>query len=368
MALVDYHQNTKTLEGQYIISHSALNELDPAIGGHPKAFFKALNDPGYEKTPSLERGDLLHLWMQHKDSFVIESTDKPTEKLAYFVERFYELYNKEKYKEHPIMLQVLAQDWKLGIEESIAYERVYRIVTGRADTVTSKDPDFALFIQCVRFARMDVNYNSTLKELTALKHFEENIQYLRFLQEASGRIILTAANKEILTNCYNSIQDHPFARHLAFELEGRHEVEMQWFSKQYSIYRKCKIDKMLVDEEHKILTIIDYKTTSYPVSLFIEPNGAYNKYRCGRQLVSYMDGFFQTHLDFNSAEWTINLYNIVVQTNGEFPTIVYRVAESAIYTYTTELRSLERRASSHIYEGIWNITEEERHHNYIEIK
>jgi hypothetical protein len=122
------------------------------------------------------------------------------------------------------------------------------------------------------------------------------------------------------------------------------------------LHRKAKLDKQIVNPYSRTLTVVDYKTTAYPVSSFASPDGAYYRYKLGRQLVSYADAFFSNNLSFNSGEWKTELFNIVVGTIDPYPVMVYK---TNLYNYKDELIKLEERAAYHIKNNQWKITMEE---------
>jgi len=354
--MIDYHKNNTNTQGQYIVSHSHLCQLDPALGGHPKSFYKALNTPDSFQTPSMEKGDLLHAWIQHKDSFIISDKDKPTEQVSKLVERFYNLYIKEVWKADPVFINSATQKLLVDPDDVESYKTLFKAVT-KEDANFDNGDYFQLLVRCFISARKDVAYNKGKLWATVVKDFIGAIEYFEFLKEANGMIILTPSTRDILTNCHESIRRHPFANKLLFEMEGEHEKEYFWRSNN-GLNRKGKLDKLII--RGKTLIIPDVKTTAYPVSTYA--NGEYNpyyKYANGRQLVNYADGFFANNSEENWAEWDVQLYNIVVQTTDEYPTMVYRTSNRKALELRDDLHALERRAIYHIENNIWDISREE---------
>jgi hypothetical protein len=175
--------------------------------------------------------------------------------------------------------------------------------------------------------------------------------------------------KETLNNCVDAVKDHPFASKLTWGTIGQTEVEYFW-TKNYdgfAMYRKGKVDKEIVDERTKTLIITDYKTTSFPVSTFANPDGSYHRYKLGRQLLNYSQGFFANHPEYNSGDWTVHLFNIVVSVIDPYPVMVYKTTN---FTYKDNLMLLERRAVWHIKNNVWNLTREEyenKDHQFIQL-
>lgn len=355
--MIEYQQTKKTESGDFIVSHSDLCKLDPTIGGHPKLFYKSLTDIEEKKyNPSFEKGDLLHLWMQKRNDFIIEDQDKPTDKPAELAKEFHKLYIKEGWKSDPIFLELRTHNTVVGIDESLKYKELFKVINRREGT----NDELALFIAAARFARKMAEYDKRLLEPTFIEHLKKVVPYIQFLSEANGKVILTAVNRDILTNCVESIKEHPFASKLSWGMEGNTEKEYFW-QRMYNgnvLYRKGKLDKEIVDPFNKRLVVVDYKTTSFPISSFVAPEGSYNRYKLGRQLTNYADGFFANHLDFNSGEWDIMLFNVVVQTIEPYPTMVFK---TPIYNFKDDLKDIEERAMYHISNNQWRITMEEAH-------
>jgi hypothetical protein len=366
--MIEYQKVKKTETGEFLVSHSHLNLLDPDLGGHPKLFYKALVDPEEDVyKPSFEKGDLFHLWMEQQGAFVIEEQNKPTEQPAKLVEVFNRLYVQEGWKNDPIFLEMRTHNTTIGIEENVLYQELWKKVNQRP--VENKE-EFASFVANARYARKIAEYNKNLKETTFIEHLSNNIPYLQFLKRADGKIILTAQMKETLNNCVDAVKDHPFASKLTWGTLGNVEVEYFWTKEYdgYSLYRKGKLDKETVDEKTCTLIITDYKTTSFPVGGFADPDGSYYRYKLGRQLQNYSQAFFANHPEYYSGDWTVHLFNIVVGTIDPYPVMVYRTNS---YAYKDNLMLLERRAVWHMRNNIWNMTREEAENKgqeFVEIK
>jgi len=365
--MIDYHKNNVNEQGEFVISHSHLCKLDPLLGGHPKSFYKALTDPNIGKdNPTFDNGNMLHHWLEHKDNFVISDINKPSEKLGQLADGINNLALEDNWKNDPMFLEVGKHDSQIQIEDYDTYKSIYQKIYTKAAT----QEELAIFVACIRFARKQINYNSNLVESTYLKKVQEIVPYLEHLREADGKVILTSREKDTLNNAQESLANHPFAAKLIFEQKGINEQEFFWkvpYSANDStlsvneipkfLHRKAKVDKHRIDEFNKTLDITDLKTSNFPVSTF--PTGAYTKYALGRQLANYQNAFFENHKEYISAEWKINLFNVVIQLNDEFPVMVFRTSNPSTFLFRKELADLEQRAAYHIERNMWNITMEE---------
>lgn len=362
---INYHSIGKSSNpSEWIVSFSSLCKLDPVLGGHPKIFFKYMMEEDGKTTPSMELGNLLHDWIHRKDQFIITDRNKPTEKLAQIAECFYNLYTKEGYKNDEGFLEYCTENYSIEIHVLEKYKEMYFEIGHNIDS----EDEIKLFIYAFRYSRKTVGYNKKLLEETVIDQFiPDGVPYVNFLQKASGKIILTPSERDIITNCYESLKRHPLGNKLFFELEGQHEQELFWQEEINGVIinRKAKLDKLIVDHETKTLIIPDLKTTNYPVSLFATgENCSYNKYNYGGQLVSYAQGWLKTNNI--SEQWKIHLFNVVVQTNNEFPVIVYKISDPDSKIKNRLKRLLERLAF-HIKTNNWELTMEEIQNEYIQL-
>lgn len=364
---IDYHSNNTTNTGEFIISHSMLCKLDPVLGGHPKIFYKALTEPAEEKA-TFNNGNILHHWMEHKDNYVTSELTKPGESGSNWAETFYNLYSREGWRNNAIFLNISSHETKVEKASIPLYSDLFQKINKRP---FSSEEEFVLFISLVRFSRTVADYNKTIKiEATLLEHFNKLTDYINFLQEATGKIILTNSERDTLTNCQQALRDHPIAN-LLMETPGESEYELFWKSDIRhegevigSLNRKGKIDKFIIDHDNKKVIIIDWKTSNPPAAHFTYPiEGAYWKYRNGRQLTGYADGLFRLRSEFQGYD--CDLINVVVQTNNEYPVIIYETHPHLFYRFRIEIKDLEERAFYHMTSNQWTITKEEADNNSI---
>lgn len=365
--MIEYHKSRGDLLNP-IVSYSALCALEE----HPLKFVKYITGEDSITTPSMTKGDLFHAWLEHRNNFIVSDLDKPAEKLAEFVDTFYKHYLLEEYKLDHMFNEYCKKDYGITMEDLNAYKDIFIALNGKSPN----DEETKLIIYSLRYCRDEVEFGGRLgvksawKEGTVIEKFKLQVPYLRFLMDSKGKTILTKNEKSILENCKESVARHPFANHLLFELEGQNEVELFWEETINGILirRKAKVDRIIVDKLNKKLIIVDPKTTAYSVNDF--PEGSYKKYKYGGQLNSYADGWFKTN-KINPEGWTIELYNIVVQTTDEYPckvfqTLVYRNSSGELCDYRID--QLKFDLIEHIKTQDWNITiEEKRNGGYVRI-
>lgn len=386
--MFDYHRNNGSITDP-IFSHSGYCRLEQ----HPQEYVKYATQEEKIQTPSMERGDLLHAWLQHKDSFVVSELDKPTASLANFVEKLHELYVLKGYANESRFVEYCKSDYSVDVECMAMYQDIFINIHHKV----AVGDELKVLIYVTRFAREEAEFGGkpgnkgAHKEPTVLENLKKGLEYLNFLTNSSGKIIMTKVDKNIVVNCNESLKKHPLANRLLFELDGLVEHEMFWEENIDGILikRKAKADKIIVDYNNKVLTVIDPKTTSKPVGTFaLGDHSPFNLYKYGRQLESYADAWFKTNPEVIRAEWKVQLFSIPVQTTDPFPTIVYKISPLIVHTaidamnptitlhpytisynkFQNELDRLNKRAAFHVKTGNWNLTmEEQMNEGYVEI-
>jgi hypothetical protein len=347
--MIGYFQNNGDITNP-IVSHSGLCLLED----HPLNFKEHIerSEDTVVLTPSLERGDLLHKWLEKPDEFVFAELDKPSPQMSLFSETFNTLYFKEGWKTDEGFIAEAEQPFSIDLKDRFVVQELYSSFFGEK----ASDEAIQLLSRCILYARKKAEVDKRLTDSTIFKKFEtECSAYIRFLHNAGNRIIVSKQDKEVLINAYQSLRSHPIASQY-LDSSFQSEVELYWTEKveDIIIQRKGKVDKLKF--ENNKLTIVDTKTTNYAIKDFRE--GAYKKWRLGRQLLSYAIGYcFQNNINFSDIE--IDLINVVVQTNRNYPTAVFKVTEKEKYNLLVSYRNIMDRAAFHISKQIWDITLEE---------
>lgn len=356
-----YHVNSGSISDP-IVSQSAMNTIDPDMGGHPLDFLafieRSAEDIKY--TPSLERGDLLHTWLEKQDDFVIAELPKPAPQMALFAERFNDLYIKKGYEKTEGFAEYAQGKISVDMNDLLSLNDIFVSFYGR----TGSAEDIQLLTRCIFYARKEAEVDKRLTDTKILAKFQEEcMAYIRFLQNAGDRYIMDVTTKNILINCHSSIMRHPFAKQFLHESYGS-EREIYWQESygDITLKRKGKLDKCKF--ENGILTINDFKTTAKPVSQF--KTGAYKQYNLGRQLYNYAVAFCSEN-NLNINEIQLNLFNTVVQTTGNYPTIVYKMSDNEIQLAKQSYESVSNRIVYHIKNNVWEVTMEEHQNGFIMI-
>lgn len=362
---ISYYEK-KTFTNESEISHSALCKLDPEMGGCPQAFINSFVEETKE-SPSMEKGNLLDSWLEKPSEFAVSELDKPTEKMADFTEQFFSHYLQdnalEKMQTNERFIEFCKQPLSLDLSETFTINDIYTTFTGKK----ADENEFQVLARSIFFARREAEVNKLWKPDTILNNFQTKcIPYLLFLQKANGKIILDKNTKEILGKCQSSLETHPIANKLIHHPLSMKQVELHWSKTMSTINlnRKARLDNIIVEATIKKITIIDNKTTAKPVALFKDNN--FDKYKLGRQLASYKEGFFKSK-EITPDGWTVDLINIVTQTTEPYTTQVYKLEPATAFNNYQDLQKIEDRTAFHIRTGIWELTKEEQENGFISI-
>lgn len=359
---IEYYSNNGNLNDP-IISQSALGYLDPEMGGHPTKFARFINSADESKiTPSLERGDLLHRWLEKPDEFIFADIEKPSEQLEKFSNSFYELYVNKLYEITEGFTEFCQSKISLDASDYIKINKIYQELN---ETSEVNQDNIKLLIYSILFSRQQAKVDKRLTDTKVIEKFEQCIPYIKFLKKATGKIAVTNQTKNILINCYESLKSHPIAKELLFEqsssiIKRQKELELSWkeLHLETLVRRKARLDQ--VDKTISHIRIIDTKTTAKDVSLFKE--GAFKQWKLGRQLASYGLGYQAANpSNYRQFEYI----NIVVQTTEPYPTAVYMITEDTIQKSINDYNNIMSRLVHHIKTQNWEITQEEYENNGI---
>lgn len=356
--MIGYFANTGDITNP-MVSHSSLNALEE----HPLNFREMIegSKEDIKVTPSLERGDLLHKWLENPEEFVFAELDKPSPQMSLFAEAFNTLYFKEGWKTHEGFMLIVEKPLSIDLKDIFIVQELFTSFTGQK----ANDEQIQILARCILYAREVAEVDKRLTDSTIFKKFESDCTpYLRFLQNAGNRTIVNKNDKQILINSHHSLQSHPIAKNYLGN-DFQKELEIYWteIHDEVIIERKGKIDKFKF--ENGKLTIVDIKTTSYPISNFKE--GAYKKWNLGRQLYSYATGYTLSVHGVNSVITEIELINIVVQTNKNFPTAIFKVSDTELVNLEHSYNNVMKRVAFHIKNQIWDMTMEEATEGFIMI-
>lgn len=348
-----------------VVSNSSLNWIDPLKKGHPKKFLDGLDgklDDFDGPNLSLERGNLIHAYVENKEQFIIEDLVKPSEGISLLMEEFSKLYI------------------QLEIDNDLVLENTSELLNTYVDYVDYKKLTESVYkhtqvsiqeirhiIYCITKAREITKYDKRLLIPTFIrKIINEGIEYFHFLFDAKGKIIMTTATKEIVENVIKSLESNNLVNKWIFP-EKYLDKERFTVYKELPIYftyrgisSKSKLDILIIDTKTDIAYVPDLKTYGLG-SIFgkflpneikdIDNNktdgSAVGNYRLHRQCALYQEA---VKFQFPKIKEVKSLL-IPVETTGYYECAVIHVSSPYIHLGILELNALYDRIKYHKENG-----------------
>lgn len=274
------------------LSNSRLRWINPAEGGSPELFA----NPPRLILGALNLGTFIHTSVLTPDEYYLApKIDKPSAKLGLVLDEIDRLLKSKKLK-------------------------------------------FDSFDDLVRTAALNVDYYSKTVDSkidsikTAWNQYATKIEELKPLAEGKPILALSNNDLDIATNCVNSLKNNPaimsklhptdvFGDPIESYCEDALFMDyiVTYQGKQCATLRfKLKIDNWTIDEDNKVVTVNDLKTTGKSVDHFVEPEGSLNKLHYYRQLAIYksilMYYLLKTRGTSETSGWTVNCNILAVET------------------------------------------------------
>lgn len=320
------------------ISNSALGLINYAQNGSPQRFLEGFSE---KKTQSLELGTMVHKMILEGDLYTISPIEKPSGKVGDIIEVIHRLTNEGMQYDDALKQACIECDYYKG------------------------DPGE--------------------KRLAEIK--SKGVEYLDFLRSNNGNaIVMTAAMKEKLKSCCNSINSNIELRKALFPkgeecyrelpILGNTRVVLQQKDEELDFIEekevivpiKCKIDFFSIDRINRTVNLVDLKTTSKPVQTFMgyyknyydgkmfKPTyvtGSYQNYCYYRQMSFYSDILMQYLLNAKIIDdsYKVSIKMAVVETCNPFASALMPVDEYSIREGRREYEQLLRIYGYHNLNG-----------------
>lgn len=366
-----------------VYSNSFGSWINPEEGGSPQKALQFFDNNIEEKeVKSLEKGKMVHLYMQFPKKFAIAEVPKPSDMLGTFTDNLYRIIS-ESLTIPETIDSLIRSDKKSSngqaveiLEIEAAYDKL---------SASLNIPKLEL-IRIVRYARIlgvDKPLYKTYSEPVLIgKFISEGLEYYKQKITLAGKIELTLADKKSIEGAIASLRLNSTACEL-LNLDNSifSETIQEW--KELDIYFlvndipcKARIDRLEIDHSTKTIKIVDGKTTSKSVYLF---KNTCEYYRYYRQMAFYRKAV-KTWIKDNPnifdvlitktggvpiSEYTIECYFIPVEMQDNFISTVYRVDEEYLSFGWTECISLLRRFQYHWSSCRWGKSMEEYQNNGI---
>ena len=282
------------------ISNSSLSFLCQDQNGSRLKYKKNYVDGEREefRSPSLENGKLIHLYIEDPDKFIVADIDKPSGMMGELVEAVYANH---------------------GFGEI-------------GDTIVSQCETLGL-------------YKSIKKKDTLVDKFEKDgREYYNHLVNTGDKdpeLVLTGKQKELIENCVNSLKSNPNTVSELFEVpegvERHNEFELYWNEEHTSQKMACKgmIDILDIDFLNKKVIIKDFKTTGKSIAGYKE---AFEYWHTYRQLAFYAYGLRKVMPEIKN--YKVEFQVIAIETTGLNECRVFEISEEQILKGIEEYISL----------------------------
>ena len=308
----------------------------------PAFLHKMLTDPPpEEKNPVLERGTMIHEYLLQPEEF----------------QKDYVVWNKSRpfSAQQEKFCQALASSLEIEPNRAIlsAYKEAYSTAGKSEDKMLSEGLKIA----------------STLKD------------YIDFLKENDGRIMITPSEAHMLEKIKKNVQSHKLAKSLLagpvaervwkfgvneackqIENEGllfQHEFHINW-SYEGKINCKSLLDSLTLDFKNKKATIMDLKTTA-KLWHFEESIEMYDYLR----QLDYYSMAVRWYLvnecgvtEYEIFEWTFEYYIIGIDTTGSNEIRVFKIGQKDVSSRDETILTALDRIAWHQRENKWEHSRE----------
>lgn len=313
------------------ISNSRLKYINPAEEGNPQLF----KTPPKLSTTSLVNGSAVHECLLQPAEFELApKLGKPTAKLGAVVEMVYDLRRK---------------GWKL---KDAIYEACNK-VSYYVNSIEKKIPSII---------EKGIKYYTARLEYDKKKREKEQI----FLSDSDHNTVTGC-----LKSCYNNqaIMNklHPtdiFGDPIESYCEDALFMDflVTYKDKYVKLPFKLKIDNWTIDEENKVVTLNDLKTSGKFVGIFMDPTeGSMEHYHYYRQMGAYGSILWKylekTRGVNKNTGWKMDVNMLVVQTIPPYTSRCFSVNKTQLKRGVNEFEQLMKRVAYYEIFGYKNEVE-----------
>jgi hypothetical protein len=304
------------------ISNSDLGELKVS----PRRFVMRKQREMQTKSAAMELGTLIHTFALEPDRFIMADIEPVGGKMGEYIKAYFELE-------------------KSGMEES-------------------KIPDLAY-----THSQYSPKHSKPETILKSFKNKPENVAFYNFLKDADGKIAVTQKDRQIIDGCLMSLRTHVVSNRLLFseQEDVTAEAEREIFFRLHDVNCKSKLDRVIVDDKNKKVTIVDLKTTSsqvygeciplaektghlvrdWHVTGFMYSCLNYSYYR---QLAFYKQGMQELYPDYE-----VEAFIIAVDTKGSYDVAVYQLPQEWIERGEEEIQCLLTEYKHYTETNNWDV-------------
>lgn len=223
----------------------------------------------------------------------------------------------------------------------------------------STDPfeeDDVLLVKAYRNAYSNSKTDTqVLFDATKLKQVYTD--YIKYLRIRSTKNVISFADLNMLKNIKSNLENHIAASSLLWptgKVEEHNEFHINW--ELNGVKCKSLLDRVVIDHENKVVTLIDLKTT---VDAFNFKHSV-EEYDYYRQIEFYFEAlawYFKNELKLDINEYEKKAYIVAIQSNGNNQVRVFNMLNQEELSKRSEVISdTLKEISYHINSGNWEHT------------
>lgn len=200
------------------------------------------------------------------------------------------------------------------------------------------------------------------------KLYEKLSSYIEYLEskERKDKMILSDKQKNVVDKALAAVKKHSLANKLLFDDENNlfnnvdthNELEVYFqypmLFHDHKIDCKAMLDRIIIDHDKKIITLVDLKTASDITKI----KDAIKDFKYHRQLAFYSIAatqfFTKNYPDKNIAEYNLNAYIVFAQTTELYECRVIKVDANLIFDMLPEISAYIDSIAWHFANNQWD--------------
>ncbi len=300
------------------IANSIMSSINPSTGGHPKWIKLYLEGKtNNKKGITLENGQMLHLYTENPEAFLVADVDRPNEKICSIADEYLKI-----------------KDAYLGM------------------------PKDDILVICAR----SVGYSNNKGDIKLIEGMKKTslYEYIEELEKFDPtKIILTSATKQIVENSIETLKNHVMCNEYLFNQDNSLDIqsEVEVYFTLFGIDCKAKPDRIRINHKKKTIELIDLKTMGKKGSIFF--NESFEFYHYYRQMA-----FYTYALKTIYPEYSVKCFMPVVSYYN-YTANCYHITDSQIDRGEIEYTELLLRIKWHMERNLWDYSKEEYENNYV---
>lgn len=345
------------------ISNSRMGLINPEQGGSAKKYFYGFEDES-KYSAALELGSAVHALILEEDKYTLAKVDKPTGMVGPIFDTVYKLVARE---ETPM-------EFEEALSVAVQVHNYYggKVEGKRRETLIASGKPYLEFLVKYKVpGTICLTPELKQKLLGCVDAFKANDTAMALLTPKSDEIFPVLSFNEDVIICEADYTEWEDA-------VGEYDLPKE---KTTRVKLKAKIDNWTIDEENKVVTLNDLKTTGKSVQDFpgrqgyeftvingevqrcpVFEQGSFQTYHYYRQMHMYGEMLWAYVQEAYGVDrtWTLKVNMLVVETNKPHNCQVFGVSQTWLDYGKNEYVDLMRRIVWHTENGFDKLIEFDR--------